>query len=759
MAKASAFHDFQDQLALLSSDVPSANHFMATAQTQVIVGKSGGNIIRGNGHDTLVGGNGDDTYYVYSSSDKVVELPGGGIDTVVATVNSASYTLPENVENLTITGTNATGYGNGLQNLMVANGPGAITLDGMGGNDVLVGGAGPDTFVMSKGYGSEVIYNFDTTKDQVRISGFQAFDFKSLKADMSQVGNDVVIKLGATDSVILRNVNETQLSAKNFEFPIDLSKMKLTFDDEFNTFSASADGNGTVWQTKYVSARTISANHEAEYYSDASVGVNPFKDSGGVLSITAAPAAAGSVPAGSGLTYTSGVITTAHSFAQLYGYFEAKVELPSGAGFWPAFWLLPADGSWPPELDVFEQLGQQASTLYLSTHSKVGGPNVVNTVVADVANTTTEYHTYGVDWEKDFVTYYVDGVAVGKITTPADMNKPMYMLLNLAVGANGSWPGAADGHSSASMKIDYVKAYASADSTYATSAAVSASTYSTDASVQTGSAGHKAPSTMADLYSATGSKLAEDAAHGVLANDKDLNGVALSAKLGSAASHGVVQLNADGSFLYTAKDGFAGTDSFTYIAYDQFSQSAATTVNIAVAATVSGDGVKGAVNLAPNNVATGLVYSAGSGDKTIDTGNGNVAIDSGSGNNKIHLGSGTDVVTFGSGISNVSAGSGQDTFIFDGGRMPKGSVGGQVDTILYFQGTDGSNSHDLLKFKNFAAGSDLAFKGYVSAASHQTQSYNVVDAAGHVEGTLNVAVQANHDGTYHLLAHSDYMFV
>src|SRR4030095_7896236 len=69
------------------------------------------------------------------------------------------------------------------------------------------------------------------------------------------------------------------------------------------------------------------------------------------------------------------------------------------------------------------------------------------------------YHTYGVDWEPDYITYYFDGQQVFKAPTPADMNEPMYMIANLAVG--GYWPGNANSTTPfpAQMKIDYIRAY------------------------------------------------------------------------------------------------------------------------------------------------------------------------------------------------------------------------------------------------------------------------------------------------------------
>ncbi len=73
----------------------------------------------GAGNDTLVGGAGNDTYVVDSTSDVVTELANEGTDTVQSSV---TYTLRDNVENLTLTGAaaiNATG--NGLNNILTGN--------------------------------------------------------------------------------------------------------------------------------------------------------------------------------------------------------------------------------------------------------------------------------------------------------------------------------------------------------------------------------------------------------------------------------------------------------------------------------------------------------------------------------------------------------------------------------------------------------------------------------------------------------------
>ena len=247
---------------------------------------------------------------------------------------------------------------------------------------------------------------------------------------------------------------------------LNLTGYKLTFDDEFNSFSSNGPANylitggtGTWDTTGSYGERHL--NDEQEFYSDPTVGVNPDSVSGGVLRIHAAPSADPSQTWG--LPYTSGIITTDHSFNQEYGYFEMRAELPQGAGMWPAFWLLPQVHAWPPELDPLEAFGQ--------TNNGQGGSNAFHTglVTNDPsisnqdqwndtsgANLYTQYNTFGVQWGPNTITFYFDGKAYYTVPTPSDFHQSMYMLANLAVG--GNWPGNATGESG-DLKIDYIRAF------------------------------------------------------------------------------------------------------------------------------------------------------------------------------------------------------------------------------------------------------------------------------------------------------------
>jgi hypothetical protein len=95
---------------------------------------------------------------------------------------------------------------------------------------------------------------------------------------------------------------------------------------------------------------------------------------------------------------------------------------------------------------------------------------------------------------------------------------------------------------------------------------------------------NEAPVAVNDVYSTPFETPLTVPAPGVLGNDSDLDGDALTAVQQSAPTNGTATLNADGSFTYTPSLGFTGTDSFVYRASDGIVASADATVTINVGA-------------------------------------------------------------------------------------------------------------------------------------------------------------------------------
>jgi Ca2+-binding RTX toxin-like protein len=106
----------------------------------------------GTGIDTMTGGAGNDVYIQNAAGDSIVELPGGGTDTVQSSVTT---TLGANVERLVLTGSgDIDGTGNSGSNALTGN-SGRNVLAGSGGNDTLNGGSGKDT--LNGGSGNDAL--------------------------------------------------------------------------------------------------------------------------------------------------------------------------------------------------------------------------------------------------------------------------------------------------------------------------------------------------------------------------------------------------------------------------------------------------------------------------------------------------------------------------------------------------------------------------------------------------------------------------
>ena len=129
-----------------------------------LAGGSGNDTLNGGaGADRMYGGFGNDTFVVDNAGDAVIEYTNQGSDTVLASI---AYALTANVENLTLTGTDAiNGTGNTLANILTGNdaantlsgGAGDDRLVGLGGNDTLDGGVGNDTMVGGTGDDTYVV--------------------------------------------------------------------------------------------------------------------------------------------------------------------------------------------------------------------------------------------------------------------------------------------------------------------------------------------------------------------------------------------------------------------------------------------------------------------------------------------------------------------------------------------------------------------------------------------------------------------------
>lgn len=262
---------------------------------------------------------------------------------------------------------------------------------------------------------------------------------------------------------------------------LDRRNLTLVFDEGFvraPSFYDPATKPDGRWKTSYWfgvqetgkpkgwEPRTLSPNGELQYYGDPALGMSAFEWKPGMLTIAARPNRFADNPVTNGLPYLSGLITTEKSFALTYGYFEARVAFPSQKGIWPAFWLLPVprkeggqfQNPGTTEIDVFESIGEKGKLYFTYFPDLPGGQKKGDGLPLQTGLDLSQFHTYGTLVTPKQLIWYLDGREVRRAPNK-DYHRPLYMLLNLAVG--GNWPGKPDATTQwpARMRIDWVRAY------------------------------------------------------------------------------------------------------------------------------------------------------------------------------------------------------------------------------------------------------------------------------------------------------------
>jgi beta-glucanase (GH16 family) len=122
--------------------------------------------------------------------------------------------------------------------------------------------------------------------------------------------------------------------------------------------------------------------------------------------------------------------------------------------------MLPQDGSWPPEIDILELVGDDPHRVHMTLH--YGSRSDRSADASDFAGPdfTAGFHTFSLEWVPGRIRWLVDGV-VRKTATRHVPDKAMNLILNTSVG--GKWPGPPD-HTTElpqHFTVDYIRVYQS----------------------------------------------------------------------------------------------------------------------------------------------------------------------------------------------------------------------------------------------------------------------------------------------------------
>ncbi|MAM19156.1 MAG: glycoside hydrolase family 16 protein [Christiangramia sp.] len=169
-----------------------------------------------------------------------------------------------------------------------------------------------------------------------------------------------------------------------------------------------------------------------------------------------------------GEKYFSGRITTKDKLEFQFGEIEFRAKLATGQGIWPAVWMLGADineVSWPAsgEIDMLEYVGKEPGMLYTSLHTPKRHADNANTQKTKIEGIEDGFHVYKVDWNKDFIEFFVDGTSVYKFEPESydsetyPFRKKFYLLVNMAIGGNFGGPEVDDAIFPQKFYVDYIR--------------------------------------------------------------------------------------------------------------------------------------------------------------------------------------------------------------------------------------------------------------------------------------------------------------
>lgn len=249
---------------------------------------------------------------------------------------------------------------------------------------------------------------------------------------------------------VIAKSSSGQTISKSIQVTVTVAQ-SLIWSEEFDTPGAP---NPAKWG--YDLGAGGWGNNELQYYTNRPENAVV---SGGTLKIIA------KAENFSGSPYTSARLLSKDKFSFKYGKLEARAKLPFGAGTWAAIWMLGSNINtvpWPGcgEIDIMEHVGNQQNKIFGTLHhpGHSGGNGDGSSVV--IANASTEFHRYGLEWTASTIKISVDDFTFFTFPNSAGLpfNQNFFIILNIAMG--GNFGGAVDpAFVSSTMEIDYIRVY------------------------------------------------------------------------------------------------------------------------------------------------------------------------------------------------------------------------------------------------------------------------------------------------------------
>jgi beta-glucanase (GH16 family) len=239
----------------------------------------------------------------------------------------------------------------------------------------------------------------------------------------------------------------------------DTPVSSFTFSDDFDG-PAGSPADPARWR-----AESTGDDRRGVRFTDSTR--NASQDGEGHLTINVRPEASEGRRCGDARCrrHTSARLTTAGTFAQLHGRFEARMKLPRENALQPRFALVgeAPDGADTGEIAVVEHTRNEVNTVYAALRGPgFSGGDAIRQARTDDATYWHDFHTYAVQWSPDEIVWSVDGVEFHR-ATPEDLDgrpwvfdQPAHLVLEVGVGGD---PGNARDESefSRTLTVDYVR--------------------------------------------------------------------------------------------------------------------------------------------------------------------------------------------------------------------------------------------------------------------------------------------------------------
>lgn len=266
----------------------------------------------------------------------------------------------------------------------------------------------------------------------------------------------VVILLYTISQIV--TAQNTDPYKPDFSKPAEIAGMKLVWNDEFNT-EGKPDPASWRYEKGFV------RNRELQWYQEANANCK-----GGVLLIEGRKEKFANPwhEAGSSdwkkerdyVEYTSASIQTRGLHQWQFGRFEIRARIDTACGSWPAIWTLGISGGWPSggEIDIMEFYRVNRVPVILANFAWgtekrfVAKWDDLKKPLSDFSSQdpawVKKFHIWRMDWNSESIKIYLDDQLLNEVSLKETINpdgfnpfmQPHYLLLNLALGANGGDP-------------------------------------------------------------------------------------------------------------------------------------------------------------------------------------------------------------------------------------------------------------------------------------------------------------------------------